>query len=175
MIFLAKSGQERWYLCSLNSLHRANITQLLVCGRPGSGCTSLLKIISNYHEEFETISGEIRYGNATPREAQQFRNQIVMNTEDDVHFPTLKVKETIDFAVSTKIPKSGTKEDVAVVRDAILDELGIRHTKSTMVGNEVIRGVSGGERKRVSLAEAMATQVLHPQSDRVQSYAYANS
>ncbi|KAG9198157.1 hypothetical protein G6514_010427 [Epicoccum nigrum] len=81
-----------------------------------------------------------------------------MNTEDDVHFPTLKVEQTIDFATSAKLHKRGTKEDIAAARDSILNRLGIGHTKSTMVGNEAIRGVSGGERKRVSLAEVMATQ-----------------
>ena len=112
--------------------------------------------------EFEAVTGAIRYGNATPKQAQQFRNQIVMNTEDDVHFPTLKVKETIDFAASTKLPKGSKKEDTTHARDKILDRLGISHTESTMVGNEVIRGVSGGERKRVSIAEVMATEVIHP-------------
>jgi ABC-type multidrug transport system ATPase subunit len=82
-----------------------------------------------------------------------------MNTEDDIHFPTLKVEETMDFAASTKLSKGHTKKDIASTRDSILDKLGIGHTKSTMVGNEAVRGVSGGERKRVSLAEVMATQV----------------
>jgi ABC-type multidrug transport system ATPase subunit len=51
------------------------------------------------------------------------------------------------------------KDFVQGHRDGILDSLGIGHTKKTMVGNEFIRGVSGGERKRVSLAEVMAGQV----------------
>lgn len=134
--------------------------QMLVCGRPGSGCTSLLKILANYQAEFEAVRGMIRYGSATPREAQQFRSQIVMNTEEDVHFPTLKVKETLDFATSTKLSRQSKKDEASIARDSILGKLGIGHTHSTMVGNEVIRGVSGGERKRVSLAEVMATQVL---------------
>lgn len=134
---------------------------MLVCGRPGSGCTTLLKIISNSHEEFEAVHGKIHFGNNTPKQAQQFRSQVVMNTEDDVHFPTLKVEQTIDFATSAKLHKRGTKEDIATARDSILNRLGIGHTKSTMVGNEAIRGVSGGERKRISLAEVMATQVRH--------------
>ncbi|KAJ5885547.1 hypothetical protein N7495_010057 [Penicillium taxi] len=50
------------------------------------------------------------------------------------------------------------KEFVQQKRDQILDSLGIGHTKKTLVGNEFIRGVSGGERKRVSLAEVLAGQ-----------------
>lgn len=50
-------------------------------------------------------------------------------------------------------------EYVQGMRDNILGSLGINHTQKTQVGNEFIRGVSGGERKRVSLAEVMASQV----------------
>lgn len=134
-------------------------------GRPGSGCTSLLKVISNYREDFPTVHGDVQYGNASHNEAKQFRNQIVMNTEEDVHFPTLKVSETIEFAAATKEPKEkpdeiqSRKAYISQVTDSILSSLGITHTKSTVVGNEFVRGVSGGERKRVSLAEVMATQV----------------
>jgi ATP-binding cassette, subfamily G (WHITE), member 2, SNQ2 len=81
-----------------------------------------------------------------------------------VHFPTLKVSETVDFATSTKLPKTrpddlADPEDWrAHTRDSILSSLGISHTADTIVGDEFVRGVSGGERKRVSLAEVMAAQ-----------------
>ncbi|KAH7148162.1 ABC multidrug transporter [Fusarium sp. MPI-SDFR-AT-0072] len=77
----------------------------------------------------------------------------------DEHFPTLTVGQTIGFATATKLP--GTRpehlqdksEYALQTTDAILSSLAISHTKDTMVGNEFIRGVSGGERKRVSVAE----------------------
>lgn len=75
------------------------------------------------------------------------------------------------FALRNKVPAEcpenlqGTGEYVKEKRDGILDSLGIPHTKKTRVGNEFIRGVSGGERKRVSLAEVMAGQVyINPSS-----------
>lgn len=69
------------------------------------------------------------------------------------------------FALRNKVPNerpdalADRKDYVMGKRDDILDSLGIGHTKKTRVGNEFIRGVSGGERKRVSLAEVMAGQV----------------
>lgn len=76
----------------------------------------------------------------------------------------MKVSQTLDFVTGTKTPKvrpnAETHEDYQQwLKDSTLDALGISHTKNTMVGNEYVRGVSGGERKRVSLAEVMATQV----------------
>ena len=46
----------------------------------------------------------------------------------------------------------------ATVRDTLLRMLNITHTSNTYVGDEFVRGVSGGERKRVSIAEMMATR-----------------
>ena len=90
---------------------------------------------------------------------------------DDIHIPTLTVGQTLDFALSTKAPGSGgrlpgvSKEEFSTeVRDLLLRMLNISHTKSTLVGDEFVRGVSGGERKRVSIAEMMATRA------RVQSW-----
>ncbi|KUI62882.1 Brefeldin A resistance protein [Cytospora mali] len=137
---------------------------LLVLGRPGSGCTSLLKIITNMRDEFYRVTGDVRYGNLGPKQARQFRHQIAMNTEDDLHFPTLKVSETMEFAYFTKTPRTNpehlSSEDdyVDIMTKQTLSSLGIDHTADTMVGDEFIRGVSGGERKRVSVAEVMSTQ-----------------
>ncbi|KAK6068393.1 multidrug resistance protein CDR1 [Seiridium cupressi] len=137
---------------------------LLVLGRPGSGCTTLLKIIANMRGEFHRVTGQVHYGSLNSKQAEQFRHQIAMNTEDDLHFPTLKVSETMSFAASTKIPRSkpeGSTSDLSFVdaqTEKVLGSLGIAHTAETVVGDEFIRGLSGGERKRVSLAEVMATE-----------------
>ncbi|RDW56738.1 ABC multidrug transporter [Coleophoma cylindrospora] len=136
---------------------------LLVVGRPGSGCTSLLKVIANQRESFPAVDGNVHYGNMGPKQAKKYRHQIVMNSEDDIHHPTLTVNETLGLATATKVPgnrqdEKDTEEYMTEVADSILDSLGIPHTKDTLVGNEFVRGVSGGERKRVSLAEIMATQ-----------------
>ncbi len=69
------------------------------------------------------------------------------------------------FALRNKVPREREEHlkkphhFVQHAKSNILDALGIGHTVKTKVGNEFIRGVSGGERKRVSLAEMMAGQV----------------
>ncbi len=50
--------------------------------------------------------------------------------------------------------KSEFKESVI---NMLLNMFNIAHTKDTVVGNQFIRGVSGGERKRVSIAEMLCT------------------
>ncbi|KAI0517535.1 putative ABC multidrug transporter [Xylaria bambusicola] len=139
---------------------------LLVLGRPGSGCTSLLKVLANMRQEFSHVTGKMSYGNIDHQAAHRFRHQIVMNTEDDQHFPTLLVSDVMKFAVSTKVAKKNLESTTSKIEHienkttAILDSLGISHVMETAVGDEFIRGVSGGERKRVSVAEVMATEAL---------------
>ena len=86
-----------------------------------------------------------------------------MNTEEDWHFATLKVAETMEFATSAKLPGTRPhdlqdgKAYTAHQTETILKSLNIAHTSGTVIGDEFLRGVSGGERKRVSLAEILAS------------------
>lgn len=76
---------------------------LLVLGRPGSGCTSLLKMLANKRLGYAEVTGDVKWGTMDPKQAEQFRGQIVMNTEEELFFPTLTVGETIDFATRMKV------------------------------------------------------------------------
>ncbi|KAL4990726.1 ABC-2 type transporter-domain-containing protein [Aspergillus falconensis] len=137
---------------------------LLVLGRPGSGCTTLLKMLANQRLGYKSIEGDVRYGSMTAKEAEQYRGQIVMNTEEELFFPSLTVGETMDFATRLKVPfrlPNGVESPEAYreeYKKFLLQSMGISHTVGTKVGNEFIRGVSGGERKRVSIIECLATR-----------------
>ncbi|KAM0207312.1 hypothetical protein ACHAQD_012104 [Fusarium lateritium] len=137
---------------------------LLVLGRPGSGCTTLLNVLSNNRRGYEEVEGDVHYGNMTADEAKQYRGQIIMNTEEEIVFPTLTVEATIDFVTRMKVPyhlPPGVKtyeEYAQFYKDFLLRSVGISHTAHTKVGDAYIRGVSGGERKRVSILECMATR-----------------
>lgn len=50
------------------------------------------------------------------------------------------------------------KGEIEIVIRALMKMFGISHTRYTLVGNEYVRGISGGERKRVSIAETLATK-----------------
>ncbi|KZL82400.1 multidrug resistance protein cdr2 protein [Colletotrichum incanum] len=137
---------------------------LLVLGRPGAGCTSLLNVLSNNRTGYEEVKGEVFFGNMPAKEAEQYRGQIVMNTEDEIFYPALSVEDTINFAARMKVPRHlppGIKtpeEYVQLRKDFLLRLVGISHTASTKVGDAYTRGVSGGERKRVSILECLTTR-----------------
>ncbi|KAL3482172.1 ABC-2 type transporter-domain-containing protein [Aspergillus californicus] len=136
---------------------------LLVLGRPGSGCTTLLKLLANRRGGY-TVNGDVHFGTMDHKEAEPYRGQIVMNTEEEIFFPTLTVGDTMDFATKNKVlfnRPSGlptAKDYREDMKEFLLESMGISHTANTKVGNEYVRGVSGGERKRVSIIECMASR-----------------
>ncbi|PYI03052.1 ATP-binding cassette transporter [Aspergillus sclerotiicarbonarius CBS 121057] len=137
---------------------------LLVLGRPGSGCTTLLNLLSNRRLGYHTIQGNVWFGDMSHEEAAQYRSHIVMNTEEELFYPRLTVGQTMDFATRVKVPShlpDGVKsvdEYTAETKRFLMESMGISHTADTKVGNEFVRGVSGGERKRVSIIECLATR-----------------
>lgn len=137
---------------------------MLVLGRPGAGCTSLLNVLSNNRLGYKEVTGNVSFGSMSSKEARQYRGQIVMNTEEEIFFPTLTVEDTIDFAARMKVPYhlppgiTTHEEYVQFYKDFLLRSVGISHTTRTKVGDAFIRGVSGGERKRVSILECLTTR-----------------
>ncbi|KAG9254740.1 BMR1-like protein [Emericellopsis atlantica] len=136
---------------------------VLVLGKPGSGCTTFLKTIANQRYGYTSVTGEVLYGPWTAEEFGRYRGEAVYNAEDDLHHPTLTVEQTLAFALDTKMPnkrpgnmsKADFKEHVITT---LLKMFNIEHTRKTIVGDAFVRGVSGGERKRVSIAEMMITK-----------------
>ncbi|KAF8899244.1 ABC-transporter [Infundibulicybe gibba] len=139
----------------------------LVLGCPGSGCTTFLKAIANQRSGYVNVSGEVLYAGIDAQEMEKhYKGEVVYNQEGRRHhIATLTVAQTLAFALSTKtpgpngrLPGVSRKEFDSEVQDTLLRMLNISHTKQTLVGDEFVRGVSGGERKRVSIAEMMATR-----------------
>ncbi|KAF7185841.1 ABC multidrug transporter atrF [Pseudocercospora fuligena] len=164
---LAKEGRQKPPLKTIVDNSHGCVKpgeMLLVLGRPGAGCTTLLKMLANRRLGYAEVSGSVKYGTMDASEAKQYRGQIVMNTEEELFFPTLTVGQTIDFATRMKVPHhlpgniKSAEDFQKLNRDFLLRSMGIEHTYDTKVGNEYVRGVSGGERKRVSIIETMATR-----------------
>lgn len=134
---------------------------LVVLGRPGSGCSTLLKTIAGEtHGYFVDSKSYINYqGIPVDQMHNDFRGECMYQAEVDVHFPQLTVGQTLSFAAQARTPRNripGVTRDMYAehMRDVVMAIFGLSHTLNTKVGNDFIRGVSGGERKRVSIAEA---------------------
>ncbi|CAN3373649.1 hypothetical protein DIURU_005454 [Diutina rugosa] len=136
---------------------------VLVIGRPGAGCTSFLKMVSGTDMNmYKKLEGDVRYDGIPQKEMRKhFRSDVIYDAELDVHFPHLTVEQTLKFAVACKTPNLrvnnvSRKEYINRMTEILATVLGLRHVYKTKVGNDFVRGVSGGQRKRVSIGEAMA-------------------
>ncbi|KAL8693936.1 MAG: hypothetical protein Q9218_001350 [Villophora microphyllina] len=134
---------------------------LVVLGRPGSGCSTFLKTITGETSGFHIDQGSNINYQGIPMDTMHnhFRGECMYQAEVDVHFPQLSVGDTLAFAAEARAPRNRIpgvtrKQYAKHMTDVIMAVFGLAHTYHTKVGNDFIRGVSGGERKRVSIAEA---------------------
>lgn len=148
-----------------NILHEVNAfckdgEMLLVLGRPGAGCSSFLRVVANMRKIFLAVTGEVSYGGIGAKEFKKYGGEVIYAPEEDTHFPTLSLKETLTFALRCKtpgvrLPDESRRQFRQKVMDAILKMFGLVNQVRTMVGNEMVPGLSGGERKRTTISEAM--------------------
>ncbi|AGO13729.1 AaceriAGL142Cp [[Ashbya] aceris (nom. inval.)] len=131
-----------------------------VLGCPGAGCSTLLKTVGARTYGFTVApESEISYSGFSQKEIKtHLRGDVIYSAESDTHFATLPVGYTLEFAARCRCPQvrpGGVSRETYYKHyaAAVMAMYGLSHTRNTKVGNDYIRGVSGGERKRVSLAE----------------------
>ncbi|KAH7124639.1 ABC-2 type transporter [Dactylonectria macrodidyma] len=135
---------------------------VIVLGRPGSGCSTLLKAICGELHGLDVGHTSVIHYNGIPQKLmkKEFKGEAVYNQEVDKHFPHLTVGQTLEFAASVRTPSHRIHDISRIefhryIAQVVMATFGLSHTYNTKVGNDFVRGVSGGERKRVSIAEMM--------------------
>ncbi|MBA0756449.1 hypothetical protein Gogos_020411 [Gossypium gossypioides] len=122
---------------------------LAVLGASGSGKSTLIDALAN-----RIAKGSLK-GNITLNgEALESRMLKVISAyvmQDDLLFPMLTVEETLMFAAEFRLPRTLSKSKKKMRVQALIDQLGLRNAAKTVIGDEGHRGVSGGERRRVSI------------------------
>jgi ABC-type uncharacterized transport system ATPase subunit len=115
---------------------------LLVLGQPGAGCSTTLKVLANQRGEYSDVKGLVAYGRFTPDDvAHRFSSEVLYIDEDDIHYPSLKVKHTLDFALRLKKPSDDPQTPKAFSEEMsrkLVNSLGISHTLDTIVGNSFV-------------------------------------
>jgi ABC-type multidrug transport system ATPase subunit len=131
-----------------------------IIGKPASGCSTLLKALAGQLHGLR-LGGKtkIEFGGISQvRMMHHFGGEINYLPEIDMHFPYLSVNQTLHFAAALRAPYDqlqgrSRNEYANQAVEKALETYNLKQTISTRVGNEFIRGVSGGERRRVSIAE----------------------
>lgn len=133
-------------------------------GPSGSGKTSLLSIASGMtsflHQGDFSQESKIIINRSQDILKQGFPKGLAgVVWQDDLLLSNVTVRETITFAARLKTPFS-EKDKVPRMVDEVLQELGLTHVQHSLIGANTTlnRGISGGERKRVSVATELVTK-----------------
>ncbi|KAM3238200.1 ABC transporter G family member 22 isoform X2 [Capsicum annuum] len=119
---------------------------LALMGPSGGGKTTLLKLLSG---KVKNDSGMITYNDQPYNKSLKQRIGFVL--QDDVVFHHLTVKETLTYAALLRLPNTLSKEQKKARAIRVIDELGLERCQDTIIGGAFVRGISGGERKRVCI------------------------
>ncbi|MFZ0523418.1 MAG: FHA domain-containing protein [Candidatus Acidiferrales bacterium] len=122
-------------------------------GPAGSGKTTLLKALNGYTPP---ASGKVLFNGSNLYQFYDlFRQQMGYVPQDDIVHPQLTVREALYFSAKFRTDLSDTEIEKRI--DTILDELGLRDRKNSLIGSPERKVLSGGQRKRVNIAMELIT------------------
>ncbi|KAH6997467.1 P-loop containing nucleoside triphosphate hydrolase protein [Ilyonectria destructans] len=132
----------------------------VIIGPSGSGKTSLLNAMAlrlrnsigtRYHP-----AGALTFNGAVPS-GSVIRSVCSYVCQEDDLLPFLTVRETLRFAAGLRLPSYMSKEDKYRRSEEILLKMGLKDCANNLIGNDMIKGISGGEKRRVSIAIQILT------------------
>ncbi|KAJ6872781.1 ABC transporter G family member 20 [Populus alba x Populus x berolinensis] len=128
---------------------------MAVLGASGSGKSTLIDALADRIAK-ESLKGSVTL-NGEVLESRLLKVISAYVMQDDLLFPMLTVEETLMFSADFRLPRSLSRSKKKARVQALIDQLGLRNAANTVIGDEGHRGVSGGERRRVSIG----TDIVH--------------
>ncbi|WOL18141.1 hypothetical protein Cni_G26934 [Canna indica] len=149
----------------------------LVLGAPRSGKSTFLRALSGKLDSSLNVTGKVTY-NGQEMNSYISRRMCAYVSQDDLHQTEMTVKETLEFSskmlnvgdanVILKDANNGRKEEKDIhameidfakeekfLHEYILKTLGLHECADTIIGDEMRRGISGGQKKRVTIGEML--------------------
>ncbi|KAE8679461.1 ABC transporter G family member 16 [Hibiscus syriacus] len=122
---------------------------LAVLGASGSGKSTLIDALAN-----RIAKGSLQ-GNITINDdifsSRMLKAISAYVMQHDLLFPMLTVEESLMFAAEFRLPRTLSKSNKKTRVQALIEQLGLRNAAKTVIGDQGHQGVSGGERRRVSI------------------------
>jgi len=135
------------------SVMPAHVTAIM--GPSGAGKTTFLNTLMGRVPKIMKPSGVLRINGAVIP-VSHFKRGIGFVPQEDVMHRHLTVRDNIEYSARVRLPPIFTEEEITAHVDTVLELLDIAHVQYSVVGGEKVRGVSGGQRKRVNIGMEVA-------------------
>ena len=129
---------------------------LAIMGPSGSGKSTLLSLLTLTPTECKQRGYVTLNGHKV--DSQLLRNFCSFVPQDDHLWPFLTCRETLSYAADFYLSKSSQEKKAEV--DRLIKELGLEKCANTICGNQFLKGLSGGQKRRLSLALALIKNPL---------------
>lgn len=135
-----------------------------ILGPSGAGKSTLLQLIAGRKLRAGAMAGFYRQGEilfaGSPPTSTTMSNVAFVEQEDDWHLPNLTVRETLRYAAILRLPDKLPRSQKIARAETVLRMLGLKDCADLPVGGPLIKGISGGEKRRLSLAVQSRSLVL---------------
>ena len=140
-------------------------TSTLVLGAPGSGKSTLLRAVSS-RLSAPVAHGTVTVGGLTAEALRAERSTLVRRLtayapQTDRHQAFLTVAELLSFAHSNSaapLPAGASpvaSRELSQRAERVISLLGLDECRDTIIGNPIVRGISGGQKRRVTIGESL--------------------
>lgn len=126
-------------------------------GPSGAGKSTLLQLLAARQLSTSSFSLFTQTGSVTYDSKPLSRNRVqaevaFVEQDDDWHLPRLTVRETLRYAAILRLPDKMSKKRKIARAETVLRMLGLKDCADLPVGGMLLKGISGGEKRRLSLA-----------------------
>ncbi|XVE75589.1 hypothetical protein DITRI_Ditri12bG0105600 [Diplodiscus trichospermus] len=128
---------------------------MAIMGPSGSGKSTLLDALAGRLSSNVMMSGRVLFGGK--RRSIGCRD-ISYATQEDIFLGTLSVRETLTYSAHLRLPTTLTKQEIDDIVDDTIDKMGLQDCADRKIGNWHLRGISGGEKRRLSISLHILTQ-----------------
>ncbi|XP_065904844.1 broad substrate specificity ATP-binding cassette transporter ABCG2-like isoform X3 [Dysidea avara] len=137
-------------LNNVSGIMRSGVNAIM--GPSGSGKSTLLDILAD-RKDRRWVTGHVLINGE--KQPHNFKCACGYVVQDDILTGTLTVKENVYLSALLRLPPEMDKDEKLEKVDEVIEELGISHVADTLIGTAFTRGISGGQRKRTSIAREL--------------------
>ncbi|MBA0638015.1 hypothetical protein Godav_028890 [Gossypium davidsonii] len=128
---------------------------MAIMGPSGSGKSTLLDALAGRLTGNVVMTGNVLLNGKKKRLDY---GSFAYVTQEDILLGTLTVRETITYSAQLRLPSSLTRQDIDGIVEGTITEMGLQECADRLIGNWHLRGISGGEKKRLSIALEILTR-----------------